>query len=391
MLTNPTNRRKWLKQTAMLAGGLPLAGSLFSNLASAASKPAMPEKHIFISDRQFAEWAPLNLKARLLANENPFGPSDKAKKAIIDAIDKSYQYPIAYLNDLSNKIADYEGVQKENVLISSGSSPLLHAAAILYSKPGSNIITGETTYEDLPSKASQLGAKWVKVPLTKSYSLDLDAMEKAVDANTTLIYICNPNNPTGTVVDADKLKAFCERVSKNVTIFVDEAYIDYLDNPQAVTLIDAVRKNQNVIVARTFSKLYGFAGLRVGYIVAKTELIKKVGNFSEGAFSISATSIQAALAAYNDKEFLQSAFAKTMASKNFLYEVLKKEGYDYIPSSANFVLFPIKMDGQKFVDEMMKRSVGVRNWKMVGKDWCRISIGRMDEMQAFADAFKEIS
>jgi histidinol-phosphate aminotransferase len=375
----------------MLAGGLPLAGSLFSNLASAASKPAMPEKHIFISDRQFAEWAPINLKARLLANENPFGPSDKAKKAIIDAIDKSYQYPIAYLNDLSNKIADYEGVQKENVLISSGSSPLLHAAAILYSKPGSNIITGETTYEDLPSKASQLGAKWVKVPLTKSYSLDLDAMEKAVDANTTLIYICNPNNPTGTVVDADKLKAFCERVSKNVTIFVDEAYIDYLDNPQAVTLIDAVRKNQNVIVARTFSKLYGFAGLRVGYIVAKTELIKKVGNFSEGAFSISATSIQAALAAYNDKEFLQSAFAKTMASKNFLYEILKKEGYDYIPSSANFVLFPIKMDGQKFVDEMMKRSVGVRNWKMVGKDWCRISIGRMDEMQAFAEAFKEIS
>jgi histidinol-phosphate aminotransferase len=391
MLTNPTNRRKWLKQTAMLAGGLPLAGSLFSNLASAASKPAMPEKHIFISDRQFAEWAPLNLKARLLANENPFGPSDKAKKAIIDAIDKSYQYPIAYLNDLSNKIADYEGVQKENVLISSGSSPLLHAAAILYSKPGSNIITGETTYEDLPSKASQLGAKWVKVPLTKSYSLDLDAMEKAVDANTTLIYICNPNNPTGTVVDADKLKAFCERVSKKVTIFVDEAYIDYLDNPKAVTLIDAVRKNQNVIVARTFSKLYGFAGLRVGYIVAKTELIKQVGNFSEGPFSISATSIQAALAAYNDKEFLQSAFAKTMASKNFLYEVLKKEGYDYIPSSANFVLFPIKMDGQKFVDEMMKRSVGVRNWKMVGKDWCRISIGRMDEMQAFADAFKEIS
>ena len=351
MLTNPTNRRKWLKQTAMLAGGLPLAGSLFSNLASAASKPAMPEKHIFISDRQFAEWAPLNLKARLLANENPFGPSDKAKKAIIDAIDKSYQYPIAHLNELSNKIAEYEGVQKENVLISSGSSPLLHAAAILYSKPGSNIITGETTYEDLPSKASQLGAKWVKVPLTKSYSLDLDAMEKAVDANTTLIYICNPNNPTGTVVDADKLKAFCERVSKKVTIFVDEAYIDYLDNPKAVTLIDAVRKNQNVIVARTFSKLYGFAGLRVGYIVAKTELIKQVGNFSEGPFSISATSIQAALAAYNDKEFLQSAFAKTMASKNFLYEVLKKEGYDYIPSSANFVLFPIKMDGQKFVDE----------------------------------------
>lgn len=389
MSTQPINRRKWLKQSAILAGSLPFAGSLFSSELKITAK--QPPFYSCISDREFGQQAPADLKARLFANENPFGPSDKAKQAIIAALDVSYQYPMQHLKLLGEKIAEYEGLQRENILISSGSSPLLYAAALLYGKPGSNIISGETTYEYLPSKASYFSAKWVKIPLTKEYSLDLDAMEKAVDSNTSLVYICNPNNPTATIVDAEKLKGFCERVSKKVTVFVDEAYIDYLDNKQAITLINAVKKNQNVIVARTFSKLYGFAGLRVGYIVAKAELIKEISNYTEGPFSISAPSVHAALAAYNDTEFLQTAFAKTVASKNFLYEVLKKEGYEYIPSAANFLMFPIKMDGTKFVDEMMKRGVGVRNWKMNGKDWCRISIGRMDEMQAFADAFKEIS
>lgn len=389
MTSNHINRRNWIKQTAILTGGLPIAGSFFNHLVAAT--PTDRSKHVFISDREIAALAPPNLKARLFANENPFGPSDKAKKAIEEALATSYQYPFMYTKELAAKIAAYEGVGEENVLMGAGSSPLLLAAAMLYSKPGANIISGETTYEDLPSRAIQFGAKWVKVPLTKAYKLDLDAMEKAIDDHTTLMYLCNPNNPTGTVVEAQQLKDFCERVSKKVTIFIDEAYIDYLDNPKDISLIGAVRKNQNVIVARTFSKLYGFAGLRIGYAISTKENIDRLTKYTEAGNSISATTVQAALAAYNDTGFLQTAFQKTVASKNFLYEVLKKEGYEYVPSATNFVMFPLKMSGEKFVGEMMKRGVGIRNWKMAGKEWCRISIGRMDEMQAFADAFKEIS
>jgi len=389
-MTNHINRRNWLKQSSILAGGLPFAASLIStNWAKAAV--SSPDKHEFISDRQFAEWAPANLKARLFANENPFGPSPKAKKAIIDAIDSSYQYPFMYISGLTEKIASFEGLKPENILMASGSSPLLQAAAIYYTKPGCNIVTGATTYEDLPTKASHLGANWVKVPMTSDHKLDLVAIEKAVDSNTTLVYLVNPNNPTATMVDTAQLKGFCERVSKKTTVMIDEAYIDYLDNKEEVTMIDAVRKNQNVIVARTFSKLYGFAGLRVGYFVAGAETLKQLSRFTEGPMSISATSVQAALVAYNDTEFLQSALAKTIASKKYLYEVLTKEGYDYIPSVANFMMFPIKMESTRFVAEMMKRGVGIRGWKMDGKDYCRISIGRIDEIQAFADAFKEIS
>ncbi|HXB91404.1 MAG TPA: histidinol-phosphate transaminase [Puia sp.] len=392
---NTISRRQLLRRGALLAGGLPFAGSLLDKVQASPliSSPAAPliQPGEAWTEKQIALNAPIELKARLFANENPFGPSDKAKKAILEALPTSYQYPFRSMGDLTKKIADFEGVKQENILMASGSSPLLMAAAIAYSKPGGNIITGDPSYEDLPSKAVRVGEKWVKVPLTTDFKLDLDAMEKAIDDNTGLIYICNPNNPTATVLETAKLKAFCERVSKKVPIFIDEAYIDYLDDPQGTTLIPMVNAGANIIVARTFSKLYGFAGLRIGYIVTQPDTIKKLSVYTEASMSISATTLQAAIASYQDREYLDAALKKTNASKTYLYEVLKKEGYTYIPSAANFVLFPIKMEGRQFADEMMKRGVGVRFWKFNNKEWCRVSIGRMDEMEAFAAAFKELS
>ncbi len=392
-MSSTIDRRKLLKTGLLMAGGLPLASGLFNGVAA---RPALnvcyPGMDDLITDESAILSAPVEMKARLNANENPFGPSGKAKKAIEDALAKSYQYPFMYTRELTQKIADFEGLQPENIMMAAGSSPLLLAAGMHFSKtPGSNIITGDPSYEDLPSKATRLNTKWVKVPLTADYKLDLDAMEKAIDANTSLIYICNPNNPTATVLDIEKLKAFCDRVSTKVTVFIDEAYIDYLPDPRAATMISTIKSGKNIIVARTFSKLYGFAGLRVGYIAAQPEMIRKLSLYTEGPNSISATSVQAALVSYQDQDFLKGALEKTMASKSFLYEVLKKEGYTYVPSSTNFVIFPIKIDSRQFVTEMNKRGVGVRPWNFNGKNWCRVSIGRMDEMQAFADAFKEIS
>ncbi|MDB5262352.1 MAG: aminotransferase class I/II-fold pyridoxal phosphate-dependent enzyme [Adhaeribacter sp.] len=390
------NRRNWLKSSALLAGGMTVfAGSMNSLLARpvrTAGKRIMAESMNLATDESVLLAAPGPLKARLNANENPFGPSAKAKKAVMNALETSYQYPSVYTRELVNKIAQYEGVKPENILMGAGSSPLLLASAMYFSeKSGSNIVSGDPTYASLPRGAAEFNTAWTKVPLTADYKLDLDAMEKKVDSSTSLMYICNPNNPTGTVVDTAKLKAFCERVSKKVPVFVDEAYIDYLPDPKSASVMDCINKGQNVIVARTFSKLYGFAGLRVGYIVAQPELVKALSKYTAGGFSISATSVMAALAAYQDQEFLQDALKKTMTSKKFLYDVLKKEGYEYIPSSSNFVMFPLKMDGEKFTAELMKRGVGVRNWKFNNKEWCRISIGRMDEMQAFANAFQQLS
>ncbi|RFZ84267.1 histidinol-phosphate aminotransferase family protein [Mucilaginibacter terrenus] len=389
-MANTINRRNWLKSSALMAGGVAFLSGTVNKLAA---MPLLRNINAFkrVTDESAILTAAPAMKARLLANENPFGPSAAAKKAIADAMDLSYQYAFSAINTLRGKIAAYEGLKQSNVLLASGSSPLLLAAAMHYSKGGKNIITGDPSYDDLPTQAEHFEGKWVKVPLTSDYKLDLDAMEAKVDANTGLVYICNPNNPTATVVDTEKLKAFCERVSKKAVVFVDEAYIDYLPDPKGTTLIGGVKAGQNIIVARTFSKLYGFAGLRCGYIVAQPETIRTLEIYTPGWAGLSSTTLAAAIATYQETDYLQDALKKTNASKEYLYDVLKKEGYTYIPSSANFVMFPLKMDGNKFVGEMMKRGVGVRSWKLNNQDWCRVSVGRMDEMQAFADAFKEIS
>lgn len=383
------NRRAWLKTTSMLTGGFTFLSGAVTSLKASAAPQIFSAKRL--TDAEFEKALPPPLKARLFANENPFGPSEKAKKAIIDCVGSCYQYPIRDAEQLMKNIEEHEGLGKGMLMIGAGSSPLLHASALYFSKDGGSIVSGDPSYEDLPSIAQELKAKWVKVPLTPEYKLDLDAMEKAVDTSTKLVYICNPNNPTGTVLDTDKLRAFCERVSKKVPVFIDEAYIDYLPDPKAASLIDVVKKGHNIIVARTFSKLYGFAGLRVGYIIAQPALIKSLEPYSTGMYCMNAPSLSAALVAYQDQEFLQSALQKTVASRNYLYKVLKDEGYQPIPSSTNFVMFPIKMEGLRFVQEMNKRGVGIRDWQFNDKHWCRVSLGRMDEMEAFASAFKEIS
>jgi len=390
-MSNEISRRSMIRKSFLLAGGVGMAPGFMSQLSANTINSCQADRQV-LADWQATGGDPKELKARLFANENPFGPSANAKQAIDGALPQAYQYPFMFMRDIYQRISESYGLSPDQLLLAAGSTPLLLATALVSSqKPGSNVISGDPSYEDLPSRAVAVNAKWVKVPLTSEYKLDLDAMEKAIDANTSLVYICNPNNPTGTVLDPAKLKAFCERVSAKVPVFIDEAYIDYLPDPAGNTMMGLVKDGRNVIVSRTFSKLHGFAGLRVGYIFAQPDMVKKLELYTEGPMSISTTSLHAAYISFQDKEFLKGALEKTMASKNYLYDVLKKEGYDYIPSSTNFVLFPVKMDSRQFVEEMGKRGVGVRFWQFNSKEWCRVSIGRMDEMQAFAAAFKEIS
>ena len=225
------------------------------------------------------------------------------------------------------------------------------------------------------------------MPLAADYTFDLEGIQKNIDGNTSLVYIVNPNNPTGTVLDSDKLKAFCTNVLKRVPVFVDEAYIDYLPNPQEATLINNVKKGENLIVARTFSKIYGLAGMRVGYIVAQPAMIQTLAKYNVEI--VPTPTIKAAMATYQDQDFMKMVIEKTNASRNYLFNALKSTGHTYIPSVTNFAMFPIPMDGQQFVNAMMKRSVAVRFWKFNNKEWCRVSIGRMDEMEAFVNALKE--
>lgn len=383
-MSNTINRRDWLRRSALLTGGTALLPSFLQTVHAAPLR----------TDNSLAAITELPdaaqpMKARLIFNENPFGPSEKAKKAMLEAMPMAHQYAFNDGETLKKMIANYEGITPDHILLGSGSSPLLAAAAVHFTTNGGNVITCDPTFDSLPKAAADVNGKWIKVPLTADYKFDLDGISQRIDSNTSLIYIVNPNNPTATIVDTTKLKAFCSTTSKKVAVLVDEAYIDYLPNPQETTTIANIKNGDNIIVARTFSKIYGMAGMRIGYIVAQPEMIKTLSKYNSGDFPGTLT-LKAAIASYQDKDFMKTSFDKTMASKQYLYDVLKKEGYEYIPSSTNFVMFPIKMEGKQFTDEMLKRGAGVRFWKFNSKEWCRVSIGRMDEMEVFASALKEV-
>ncbi|HVV70745.1 MAG TPA: aminotransferase class I/II-fold pyridoxal phosphate-dependent enzyme, partial [Verrucomicrobiae bacterium] len=307
-------RRDALKKGAILTGLFGLAPTIFPGNAFAGGRRGAggpgaafgaPDRGYGVPDADF-ETTPAEVRARLSANENPFGPSQKARQAIIDALTLSYRYPITDRKKLIGTICAFEGIREEQLLLDAGSSPLLQAAAVCYS--GGTVVSVNPTYEDLLRRAQAVGGKVIRVPLDGEYRYDLAALESAVDETTSLVYICNPNNPTATVADMARLRSFCERVSKKTPVFIDEAYIDLVDDPQGTTLIPMVKAGHNIIVSRTFSKLYGMAGLRCGYVAAQPDVIRKLSLYANGASSISATTLAAAVASYQDKPFMEYAY-----------------------------------------------------------------------------------
>lgn len=390
-MKNKLNRRSWLKAGSVLAAGL--AYQPFSSVQATPQAAPMQPLPFFTPEY---EYLPADLgdippiRARLGANENPFGPAESAKKAIIDAINDSFMYPRDGRQELIDTIAKIEGVAPEQVLIGAGSTELLMAAALYYSQGGGSIISGDPSYLSLVSMASKYGATWEKVPLTKDFDLDLPAMEKRVSDKTSLVYICNPNNPTGKLLNPDQLSDFCASVSPKKPVFVDEAYIDYAGDAQKLSAIANIKKGQNVIVARTFSKVHAFAGLRIGYCIGLPETIEKISMYSTRGGTTAATSVYGAIASLQDQEFLKFSVEQNEISKKYIYGVLKNMGYTCLPSATNFVLFPIKMKADGFRKAMLEKGVAIRTWEFDGQTWCRVSMHTLEKMKIFEEAFKEV-
>lgn len=369
------NRRNWLK-----SGALAIAGAHVSDFWRPAEAAEVGLPHL----------AGMAVKARLNKNENPYGPSQKAQKAIADAVSSGWMYQHEAALAFRKMIARENGVTEAHVMLGAGSGELLMASGIYYTLKGglgTNIVGGDPTYMQLLRAASDLGNTFKKVPVTKDFTYDFNGMAAAVDSKTSLVYLCNPNNPTGVLEEASQMSAFCEDMAKKKPLFIDEAYMDYAADPKASSMMELVRKGHNVLIARTFSKVHGFAGLRIGYLVGQPETLREINKYCTGGGSISATSMKGAIASYLDEEFITYSKAKCKESKEYLYKVLKDKGYDYLPSSANFVLFPLKSDGKSFVEKMAQKGIAIRNWEFAGQHWCRVSMGTLDEMKAFGEAF----
>ena len=324
---------------------------------------------------------------RLSSNENPYGPSPKALAAAARAAAKGAYYPGPIEDDLLAMIAERHGVSAENMVLSSGSNEALCAAVAAWAKKG-KILVPTLTYEPHLRYARNIGADIVRVPLNDDMSINLKAMAAAVDGEVSLVYVCNPNNPTGIALDGEDLRSFCKSVGKKAVILVDEAYNELTDKPDYTSMMDLVRGGENVIVMRTFSKLYGLAGLRIGYVMAPTGLAETVRNHVMAWPNI--VGIAAAIASYQDDRFIEFSRARILEGRQIVADVLERHGVPGLPSQANFIYADIGRDATGFAKRMLERNVRIRGIYQPYKTFSRISMGKIEDLHVFARVFHEV-
>ncbi len=376
-----TTRRQWLKSALAASAGLPLSLTLANQLMAAPVSRA--------------EWLhgmePLNngKLIRLGSNENPYGPSEKARKAILGSMAEGNRYAHDVARSLRDVIAQKEGVDPEYVLMGCGSSELLCLTGMSVGLEGGAVLSAFPTFRLLMDYAQKFNARWDQVNLDEYMVHNLEAMASAVKSDTRIIFVVNPNNPTGTVLDPTKLRNFCIEMAKKATVFVDEAYVEFLDQYEKQSMVSLVKEGHNVIVCRTFSKIYGLAGLRIGYMMGQPDTLREIGARQVWGNNNQA-GLAAAKASLEDYEFIKMTRKKNAEARQHLFNYLDSKNWAYGKSVANVVFFPAPKDGKTILEETEKRGFQIRVWDYNNKEWCRVSIGTLEEMKAFTKAFDAV-
>ena len=363
------NRRQWLK-TASLAGGF----TLFNGLTGI--QPLSAEEIKRFNPRK------LENPIRLSSNENPYGPSERVRAKVTKAFNDGCRYPYEYADELADLLAIKHGVPSESIIITGGSTEGLKIAGITFTADGGEIIAAKPTFLAMMQYAEMWGANINWVPVDENYGYDLQEIEKRISSKTKMVFLCNPNNPTSTLLPADTLTDFCTSVSKKTIVFSDEAYYDYIEDPNYPSMIELVKKGENVIVSKTFSKVYGMAGMRIGYLIAKPELAKIIRANVVAMSNVYA--IEGAKEALLDTDFYNFSIKKNLEAKQIIYNALDHLELDYVKSSTNFVFFKSGRDINELGKEMLAKGVRIGRAFPPFLDHCRISTGTIDEVQLFS-------
>ena len=366
------NRRSWLK-TLTTAG----AGAVLLSPHEILS--AIPTNNEVNSNGEMI---------RLSSNENPYSPSPKMKEAISKIDPDICRYPNRHFATLEKMIAEREGIDPSMVAVTSGSREGLKAAGMLHSLRGGEILTCLPTYKALLTYAEFIGAKIKAVPLDLELKFDLDGMLHNINDHTRLAFVCNPNNPTGTLLHPKRLENFCREASSKVPVFVDEVYYDYIEEQGYPSMKHLCKEGLNIMIARTFSKIYGLAGVRIGFMIAKPEIAARIR-----ASLMSGTNIMGAklaMTALKDEEFRNFSLAKNREAKEMIYSVLKEKKIRFLKSHTNFVFFETGKDISKIQNAYKDQGVIVGRAFPPYLDWCRISTGTIEEVKAFVKATNHV-
>ena len=322
-------------------------------------------------------------------NENPYGPSASALEAARRAANIGNRYPDAADDEIRAVIAKHHGVAPDRVTLGCGSSEILQMADTAFTGKGKKAVAAEPTFEAVLDFARVLSTEPVKVPLTADFRHDLPKMAAACDASTGLAYVCNPNNPTGTIVTGDEVASFAAAVPASTTILVDEAYHHFVEDSRYRTACELIDKHPNLVVARTFSKIYGMAGLRLGYAVGSKERIAAMAKYATFS-NANAVVLAAARASLEDAELVPKVRKTMNDTRRWLVAEMAKQGRRTIPSETNFVMIDVGGDVTPLIATFKQKKILVGRKFPSLPNWLRITIGKPEEVQAFAAALKEI-
>jgi histidinol-phosphate aminotransferase len=318
---------------------------------------------------------------RIGSNENPFGAPPSVLAAIGQASGEAHRYPGPGIGKLSSQLSERLGVPASQVVLACGSGDILRAAVVVFTSASAGLVSAAPTFEAPARQAQALGTPVVAVPVTADLSLDLPAMAAAAKG-AGLVFVCNPNNPTGTIVPTAKVAELVERVAREsptTTVLVDEAYFEYADHPDYTTTIPLVARFPNVVVSRTFSKIYGMAGLRVGYAVAAPDTAARFRRWLSPG-SLSGVSVAAAVAALSEADRPALERTRNRETRMAMATRFEKAGYRVAPSEANFVLVDVRRDVAGFQAACRQRDVHIARPFPPLTTWARVTVGTPDEM-----------
>jgi len=326
---------------------------------------------------------------KLASNENPLGTSPLALQAVRKALKESYLYPDDNCYYFRKKLAERWSVEPGNIVVGNGSVEILPLATLAYLDPEHSAVGSEGAFIWFKIAARIAAAELIEVPM-RNHTHDLQAMLKAVKPNTRIIYIANPNNPTGTIVDRAEVEDFFRRVPDDILVIMDEAYIEYITDPRFPDSFKYLRDGKNILILRTFSKIYGLAGARLGYGIAPKEIIASLAKLRV-SFNVNRLSQVAGLAALDDDRHVRRGRAVNEAGKDYLYEAYRKMGLFYLPTFANFIFVDFARDSQIVFEALQKKGIITRTIKEYGfPQALRITIGTEDQNRKLIRALKSV-
>ena len=322
-------------------------------------------------------------------NENPWGPSRVALQAIVDSIKVSNQYG-GNRRELAALLGSLNNISTDHISIGTGSGEILKTAGLLVAMDKGSVVCADPTYHDLVRYAERAGAKIIRVPVDpETLAVDLDALYKAIRPDTKCVYLANPNNPIPSIIEKNALRDFTLEVSKKCMVFVDEAYFEFVGDPNYASMLDLVRNgNQNIVVARTASKIHGLAGLRVGFGFAHPDLTTRIDEAKTGG--LTQIGINAAIASYQDREFQEFTLRQNRESMEIMESMLDDLGARYVKSQANFIFIHTGRDIQEVRELFQRENVMVARPFPPMTDWVRISMAKPDEMRYIAQVYRKL-